>query len=280
MASKSEDLSFEIPDPPYQNFFVANQDVSIQVILASPLRVDKSDNKSSHRLLFAWPAGNSGAVLYFKPSDAKDSNGLKLSLHSQSPGRYLDPLVQIIESDAQGASKHAGITAELHFSHPATLDVAVLGSLRTIRDYTEGGGLLNKAVQDGIRSAAAENGAQLTRTWFDGRTTTKVHFEPLQPDAKVDASQQNMTFSAGTYRVHATVNYPHSSFLPPAELLRPECYGLIDRYPKEVASLAFLMTREKFLAGAWRFFTYFGRDTLITLLLMEEILAPEAVEIG
>jgi hypothetical protein len=33
-------------------------------------------------------------------------------------------------------------------------------------------------------------------------------------------------------------------------------------------SLSFLTYKDKFLAGGWRFLTYFGRDTLITLRLM------------
>ena len=43
-------------------------------------------------------------------------------------------------------------------------------------------------------------------------------------------------------------------------------------------ALAFLSYREKFLAGSWRFDTYFGRDTLISALLLAPVLEPEALE--
>jgi glycogen debranching enzyme len=44
--------------------------------------------------------------------------------------------------------------------------------------------------------------------------------------------------------------------------------------------LAFLSYKEKFLAGSWRFDTYFGRDTLMTLRLLMPVLQPPAVESG
>ena len=44
--------------------------------------------------------------------------------------------------------------------------------------------------------------------------------------------------------------------------------------------LTFLSYEEKFLAGSWRFNTYFGRDTLMSLRLLLPVLEPEALEGG
>ncbi len=44
--------------------------------------------------------------------------------------------------------------------------------------------------------------------------------------------------------------------------------------------LAFLATPEKLLAGSWRFLTYFGRDSLMTLRLLAPVLRPEILEEG
>ncbi len=44
--------------------------------------------------------------------------------------------------------------------------------------------------------------------------------------------------------------------------------------------LAFLSYRQKYLAGSWHFDTYFGRDTLMTLLLLRPALEPSALESG
>ncbi len=43
-------------------------------------------------------------------------------------------------------------------------------------------------------------------------------------------------------------------------------------------ALAFLSYQDKFLAGSWRFNTYFGRDTLISALLLAPVLEPQAME--
>jgi len=43
-------------------------------------------------------------------------------------------------------------------------------------------------------------------------------------------------------------------------------------------ALTFLSFEEKTLAGSWRFNTYFGRDTLMTLAMMMPALSPKAVE--
>ena len=45
-------------------------------------------------------------------------------------------------------------------------------------------------------------------------------------------------------------------------------------------TLRFLSYREKFLAGSWRFNTYFGRDTLMSLRLLMPALQPPAIEAG
>jgi hypothetical protein len=45
-------------------------------------------------------------------------------------------------------------------------------------------------------------------------------------------------------------------------------------------TLTFLSYQEKFLAGSWRFNTYFGRDTLMSVRLLMPVLAPEASEAG
>jgi hypothetical protein len=45
-------------------------------------------------------------------------------------------------------------------------------------------------------------------------------------------------------------------------------------------TLTFLSFKEKFLAGSWRFDTYFGRDTLLSVRLLMPVLAPDAIEAG
>ncbi|MGI4983578.1 MAG: hypothetical protein ACRYGL_09685, partial [Janthinobacterium lividum] len=47
-----------------------------------------------------------------------------------------------------------------------------------------------------------------------------------------------------------------------------------------VGSVTYLAFEEKLLAGSWRYATYFGRDTLVSTVLLRDVLTPEAVEVG
>jgi glycogen debranching enzyme len=63
-----------------------------------------------------------------------------------------------------------------------------------------------------------------------------------------------------------------------------ETTALLDSIPpgheRELHALAFLSYRQKLLAGSWRFLTYFGRDTLLTVRLLMPHARPELVEAG
>jgi len=88
-----------------------------------------------------------------------------------------------------------------------------------------------------------------------------------------------------TIEVELLTSYPSVPILPVEQLLRPEALALLRRHGvaphgKTLRSLRFLATRDRYLAGSWRFLTYFGRDTLMTLWLMLPLLRPAAVEIG
>lgn len=47
-----------------------------------------------------------------------------------------------------------------------------------------------------------------------------------------------------------------------------------------VNGLRFLSYKEKLLAGSWRFLTYFGRDSLISLRIIAPIVKMEVIEAG
>ena len=49
---------------------------------------------------------------------------------------------------------------------------------------------------------------------------------------------------------------------------------LLTESPELTDALSFLSYTDKLLAGAWRFLTYFGRDSIISMLLMADILSP------
>ena len=295
-ASQPEEppLYFHFSDSPYENYFYADRIVSCQVVLASPLPCNDHNTSAVHRLLVAWPGGNSGAAVFFEESpEVKDAN-LHIKLVTGSHDRVLDLVTYEPNKTSRSGYPSVGVSGLLEFSNPAILNLAILGSVRTVRDYTEGHGILNPKVQDGISVNKADgraNEVEISRLWFDGKTTTCLTFAPAN-DATSEAEAIAITegkygstvrFASGVYSFQAHVDYPQSSCMHPAQLLKPAFHHLISQQPDPVKSLSFLCTPSKLLAGAWRFLTYFGRDSLISLLLLNPILSEGehgAIEAG
>ena len=61
-------------------------------------------------------------------------------------------------------------------------------------------------------------------------------------------------------------------------MLNKASSDLIAQNPDQTTSLSFLSYKDKLLAGTWRFLTYFGRDSMITMLLMQPVLSDAAIE--
>jgi len=153
------------------------------------------------------------------------------------------------------------------------MTVAILGSIRTIRDFTEGPRILVPLVQDAVTySSSDEDGVTLRRTWLDNVTTTELNFKSSQ-DGSVVLDNTTISFEAGTYTFSASFDYPQLEELSAQEVLNPASQDLITQSPDEAASLAFLSYTQKLLAGAWRFLTYFGRDSMISALLLQPVLS-------
>lgn len=74
------------------------------------------------------------------------------------------------------------------------------------------------------------------------------------------------------------MNYLQLDQLEQKEVLNEAASGLIAQNPDQTTSLSFLSYSDKILAGTWRFLTYFGRDSMISMLLMQPILSEVAIE--
>jgi hypothetical protein len=258
----------QLSDPPYDNYFYSDCNTDAQVVITSPLQ-DSNLTIIGPRLIVAWPAGNSGACAFFQPQNGVNGS-LGISLISSTVGTNLSS-VYIPSSESQYPS--VGVKGSLRFNSSAVLAVSILGSVRTIRDFTEGPSLLRPEIQDAIVLRSTENGgASISRLWLDNVTTTTLSFESLSNGSiKVDGS--NIAFEAGDYTFAAHFNYPQLEQLTPQEVFNPSSRGLTTQMPDQATSLAFLSYTEKLLAGAWRFLTYFGRDSMISALLLQPVLS-------
>jgi hypothetical protein len=262
----SSATSLHLSDPPYENYFYSDCHSSSQVVVTSPL---SNSNLAiiGPRLLVAWPGGNSGALAYFAPQNGVNGT-LGISLNNAT--QALQP---VYEANGTG-NPIVGVSGVVNFNSSAVLSLAILGSIRTIRDFVEGPSLLQPEIQKATTYTQFNgNGASIRRVWLDNSTVTTFSFVPAGTgNVKVDGDK--VTFDAGSYTFSASYNYPQLTQLDTASVLKPEFdQTLVSRYPDQTTSLSFLSYSTKLLAGAWRFLTYFGRDSMISALLLQPVLS-------
>ena len=267
--SACEKQTQHLPDPPYQNYFYSDCHVNAQAVVTSPLP-DSNLSIIWPRLIVAWPAGNSGVCTFFRPKNGQNGT-LTLELINSTLG---DPVGPIYQESSTSENPLVGLEGVLSFNSSAELSLAILGSVRTIRDFTEGPSLLSPIVQDAIRvSSVNETGAKLSRLWLDNVTTTTLTFVPWDNHGRIDIDNSTVSFAAGKYHMSTYFDYPQLEQLKPPAILNHGSQALIKRQPGEVSSLAFFSYTEKLLAGGWRFLTYFGRDSMIAALLLQPVLS-------
>ncbi|KAJ5085740.1 hypothetical protein N7532_010511, partial [Penicillium argentinense] len=183
------------------------------------------------------------------------------------------PLLPVYNAAADGPPS-VGVQGILRFNSSATLTVPILGSIRTIRDFTEGPSLLYPEIQDAVAFSEGSGSVGLRRTWLDNTTMTSLSFRPADNTTtnSVKLDNRTVTFEKGEYLFSATMNYPQLSPLKPEAVLNNASGNLTSFMSDQTAALSFLSYSEKVLAGAWRFLTYFGRDSMIATLLLEPVL--------
>jgi hypothetical protein len=247
-------LQFRITEGRILNAFYQQGPVAAHLLLSSG---------TQPRLLVAFPAGNSAVGVWFE--------------NAQNPVQWtLGEVNGITRPDAKGRALR-GIVASASVDASLVVHDAVLSSVRVLRDY------------------------QIERTYpaevkaTPGLSPTTIEWSRSRLDG---AAGYALSITVENGEVHGGQGAPLT--LSPAhagEPLRLRIMALTgetpltplaghllnDRATKDQRSrdvLAFLSYQEKFLAGSWRFDTYFGRDTLMSLRLLMPALAPEAVEGG
>ncbi|GIC91481.1 uncharacterized protein Aud_007925 [Aspergillus udagawae] len=252
---------------PYNNYFYSDCNVAAQVVVTSPLP-DSNLSLIGPRLIVAWPAGNSGICTYFAPENGVNGT-LGISVVNSTVGSPL-----FLNYTAKEPNPGVGVQGTLRFNSSAVLTVPILGSIRTIRDFVEGPSLLQPKIQDTIQFTSFPDGSvMLERLWLDNVTTSAIKFTPVNSTSKATISGKTVTFGAGDYAFSAEVDYPQLTQLPPTEVLNNASTDLASKMSVQTTALSFLSYSEKLLAGAWRFLTYFGRDLMISALLMDPVMS-------
>lgn len=249
-AAAEPDLRFEITEGRIQNHFFRDGPVAAHAVLRSG---------PAARLVFAFPAGNSGAGLWFRGA---------------ASWRLASPLRAAQQRMAGGDMRH-GIVAEIEADVASlTVERALVGSIRVLRDHGYG-----NPIPAEVEAKATVSGDEVVwdRRRIDGGAGYVLAVKVHGGTVAIRGGAVVLTSRAGPLRLSITA-------LTGDEPLTPLTVEQIFKRPGHESSLqqsvAFLAYREKLLAGSWQYDTYFGRDTLMTLALLMGELKPEPVEAG
>ncbi len=216
------------------------------------------------RLLIVFPAGNSGVGIWFE--DAREPVYWQL-------GR----IESLSQSDDRGRALH-GVVAEVRVDAPVVVRDAVLSSVRVLRDYQ-----LNRTYPPELKTSVRIDGktAIWARERLDGAPGYALSIA-LENGELRGGQNSSLTLSpsrAGeALRLKITALTGETPLNPLGSDRLLNATATDDLRSRQV--LNFLSYEEKFLAGSWRFNTYFGRDTLMSLRLLMPALQPEAIEGG
>jgi hypothetical protein len=260
---------------------------------------------SSPRLIVAFPAENSGAALWATPV----SGTAELTLDGPPRSFHLGTLRGV--RFALRSSRPLRLERVLLGSVRFIRDYHHTRSLDFLRRVIDGAARelerLPADLQAETRARGVTAAALRTRATVDlvvkrrrpalieatARSLDGAHHLLLRvalPTGRVDGDGERLTLHGAVplrLEIEAASTYPPYVGLSAEELLRPAAREHLRRLDRSsrgeelgaaMRSLSFLSTRRKFLAGSWRFLTYFGRDTLVSLWLLHPAVTPAATE--
>jgi hypothetical protein len=242
-------LDFQVQEGLNLNHLLRRGEVAAHLLLRSG---------DDPRILIAFPAGNSGVAVWFVHQ--ADAAHWSLSA-APRPVRELDGSGRVLY----------GITA-LATVRARELEVrqAVLSSIRVLRDYERLG-----SAPALVAAAPVEHGNTLTwaRNRLDGAPGYRLVLEVTQGQLHHGHIRAGPDGTIGM-RITALSGETPLTPLSGGELLNDAAHA--DAAARD--TLTFLAYREKLLAGSWRFDTYFGRDTLLSVRLLMPALSASAIE--
>jgi hypothetical protein len=220
------------------------------------------------RVLVAFPAGDSGVGLWFE--------------HQWTPCEWTLDTAPIATQapDAQGRALH-GITFEASVAtNHLVIKQAVLSSVRVLRDYQTDGAAPPEVL---VRPEQSIKKLSWSRDRLDGAPGYRLSFEITDGSLTFRRAGAGMGIGIaagadGRIRLRVTALTGETPLTPlsAASLFN----GSQGQDPKALETLTFLSYQEKLLAGSWRFDTYFGRDTLMSVRLLMPVLTADAIEAG
>ncbi|HMG22562.1 MAG TPA: hypothetical protein VK607_14615, partial [Kofleriaceae bacterium] len=283
-APQGETLAFGVQEGNLRNYFHRQGPTAVHLVTRSG---------TDPRIIAAFPANNQGIGLWFTGTAAPIQLWAGAAADADLPAG--GGVAGVIRQDSP-RNMH-GVRATLH-SDATTLTafLALLGNIRTLRDYGYGLCLENAGQFPELRNetieALSSNAVRIRREQIGGGhamellikggagTTLAVVDQGVPPRptcaAESGGAKQVIEFSGSQGISFELIALGNDAPLTPIE--KPNL--LTQRPPDsfEFNALAFLSYAEKLEAGTWRFLTYFGRDTLLSMRMLMPGLRHEVVE--
>ncbi|HEY8142095.1 MAG TPA: hypothetical protein VIG06_05465 [Kofleriaceae bacterium] len=251
-ATGEETLVFKLVEGNITNHFFRRGAVAAHLLATSGEKT---------RLVTAFPGGNAGIGLWFERLQAPVDLAVVGELSAVERPDGLRGVRAVVRSSAVQLRTN-GI---------------VLSSVRVLRDFNSNPNFLPPEVKNLVDAGPP---LVVRRTTVDG----DHHFElVIEPQGGATATMDRggalvLAAAPGKSSFEVALTFLHDdpplTPIPLSELLTA------DAAPSERdrRALSFLVYREKMLAGSWRFLTYFGRDTLLSVRLLMPVLKPAAIE--
>ena len=252
-ATHAAPFHFEVREGQNLNYFLRDGMTAAHLLLRAG---------NTPRLLVAFPAGNSGVGVWFQSQEAPSSEWVINS----------EPGAMAVRDSASRPLYGIAFEASIATQSLAPRQ-AVLSSIRVLRDYQSLGTVPQEVA---VRPQSSGNTLVWARNRLDGapgyRLTLEVTDGALMRDGRISAGAD------GRIRLRVTALSGEVPLTPLSDTALVN--GKESQDPRARDTLTFLSYKEKFLAGSWRFDTYFGRDTLMSVRLLMPVLAPDAIEAG
>jgi len=247
-------LQFRITEGRIENAFYQDGGIAAHLLLSSGERP---------RVLVAFPAGNSGVGVWFEDTTPPVQWTL---------GTVKGRIATVQSHRWNGIEAQASLAADR-----LVLKDAVLGSVRVLRDYQLG---LPYPDGTGASPKMSERQVQWRRDRLDGAPGYEISLTADNGRFKREGGKLVLSPDREgqplRLRIRAFTGETPLTPFATSELLNDK----VNADLRSQQALRFLSYREKYLAGSWRFDTYFGRDTLMSLRLLMPVLQPPAVEAG
>ncbi len=251
ISSAASHLSFDVTDRLDINSFLRDGPVAAHLLLRAG---------TAPRIVIAFPAGDSGVGVWFAATRGRVTWRLD---ERPAPIRL---------EDAKGRPLYGIVMQATATAPELSIKQVLLSSVRVLRDYQTLG-----SIPPEVEVVPRKQAQTLVwmRDRLDGAAGYRLSIEVTHgelSDGRIAAGRDGRI----GLKVTALSGDQPLTPLSADEMLNNPAQA--DPSARNV--LAFLSYKEKLLAGSWRYDTYFGRDTLMSIRLLMPALSPQGVEDG